>query len=309
MKKFLVFVAIILIVVLAFIHFLLPNTMDAQGVIVINATPNSTQRFTSEPEKIKKWWPGTVLSDSQFVFEEDTFFFRRGYFMGTISLIKTKDSVLTTMINILPVQIDSTVLNWNANISSGNGLFERIQLYNNQKKLEKKLQKLADQLKVFLSKVENAYGMNISEERVVDTLLIATRKNFKSYPSTSEVNEMIQSLRDFIISKNAQPTNPPMLHVSQKADGDYEAMTAIPVNKEIDTGDKFEIKRMVRGKILVGEVKGGPHTILEAEKHMENYVLDYRRASPAISYQSIVTDRKSESDSSQWITRIYYPVL
>ena len=66
---------------------------------------------------------------------------------------------------------------------------------------------------------------------------------------------------------------------------------------------------MVLGNILVGEVKGGLSTILNAEKQLANYVFDYGKASPAIPFQSLVTDRSLEADSSKWITRLNYPIF
>ena len=36
---------------------------------------------------------------------------------------------------------------------------------------------------------------------------------------------------------------------------------------------------------------------------------DYHLTSPAISFQSLVTDRQVEKDSLKWITKIYYPIM
>jgi hypothetical protein len=63
------------------------------------------------------------------------------------------------------------------------------------------------------------------------------------------------------------------------------------------------------GNILITEIKGGSASIDKAFKEMENYVSDYRRTPPAIPFQSLVTDRMKEPDTSKWITRIFYPVM
>jgi hypothetical protein len=66
---------------------------------------------------------------------------------------------------------------------------------------------------------------------------------------------------------------------------------------------------MVPGKILVAEVKGGEQRVREAAANLQNYVDDYKLKSPAIPFESLVTDRTKETDTSKWITKLYYPIL
>ena len=63
------------------------------------------------------------------------------------------------------------------------------------------------------------------------------------------------------------------------------------------------------GNILVVEVRGDQQTINEAIKQIEKYITDYQRSIIAIPFQSLITDRSKESDSTKWITKIYYPVV
>jgi hypothetical protein len=63
------------------------------------------------------------------------------------------------------------------------------------------------------------------------------------------------------------------------------------------------------GNILITEVKGGPASIKKAFNEMETYITDYRRTAPAIPFQSLITDRSKEPDTSKWVTKIYYPVM
>jgi len=37
--------------------------------------------------------------------------------------------------------------------------------------------------------------------------------------------------------------------------------------------------------------------------------MDYQRAIIAIPFQMLITDRTKETDSTKWITRLYYPVV
>jgi hypothetical protein len=66
---------------------------------------------------------------------------------------------------------------------------------------------------------------------------------------------------------------------------------------------------MALGNILVGEVKGGTYTVISGEQNLTNYVNDHKKMSPAIPYQSLVTDRLLEADTSKWVTKLYYPVF
>ena len=66
---------------------------------------------------------------------------------------------------------------------------------------------------------------------------------------------------------------------------------------------------MVLGNILTGEVKGGVYVVTQAEQELKNFVTDFRRMSPAIPYQSLITNRMQETDTAKWITRLYYPIF
>jgi hypothetical protein len=63
------------------------------------------------------------------------------------------------------------------------------------------------------------------------------------------------------------------------------------------------------GNILVTDVNGGPSAIKYAFDRLEEYVSDTKRIPPAIPFESLITDRRKERDTSKWITRIYYPVM
>ena len=49
--------------------------------------------------------------------------------------------------------------------------------------------------------------------------------------------------------------------------------------------------------------------IQKAYDQIQHYISDHNRVAPAISFESLVTDRRQEPDSSKWVTRIYYPVM
>jgi hypothetical protein len=138
---------------------------------------------------------------------------------------------------------------------------------------------------------------------------LATHKIFKSYPETSEVYGIISKLRDYAIKNGAKENDYPMLNITQLENKDYQMMVAIPLNKPVPTKGNIVINKMVLGNILVTEVKGGKNTIENAFIQLSNYIRDKRHSSPAIPFESLVTNRIAEPDTTKWITKIYYPIF
>jgi hypothetical protein len=65
---------------------------------------------------------------------------------------------------------------------------------------------------------------------------------------------------------------------------------------------------MVPGTILVAEVKGGTATVEEGFRQLEFYIDEHELSSPGRPFQSLITDRSIEKDSTKWVTKLYYPV-
>ncbi len=100
-----------------------------------------------------------------------------------------------------------------------------------------------------------------------------------------------------------------MLNIAMIDSNHIETTVAIPVNKEIKDNGSIRFKRMFPGNILTAEVKGGMNTVEEGFRQLNNYVSDHQLVPPAISFQSLVTDRLTEKDSLKWITKLYYPIF
>lgn len=100
-----------------------------------------------------------------------------------------------------------------------------------------------------------------------------------------------------------------MLNIRREDSTYFEAMVAIPVNKQLPNQGKIAFKRMFAGIILVTEVAGGPQRIKEAFSQLQVYMQDYEYQPPVIPFESLITDRSKETDTAKWVTKIYYPVL
>ncbi len=158
--------------------------------------------------------------------------------------------------------------------------------------------------------MENVYGLPILKALVSDSLLIFTEASSKGFPTTEFIYSQIDQLRKYIVDQSAKETGFPMLNINTTDSINYLTKVAIPVNKRLKSSGNISFRWMLGGgNILVTEIKGGPASIDKAFKEMENYVSDYRRTAPAIPFQSLVTDRTKEPDTSKWITKIFYPVM
>ena len=310
MKKILIVLLLLAILFFSAIYLFLPARASFSQSVSISANPFVTTRIIRD-DNWKRWWPGdkSARGDTVLEFNNHQFFVTEKMYKGVeVAIAKVKDS-FNSSLHIIPLSVDSVKLDWMGNSEATISPFKRIQQYRSALDLQQDIRLLLETLKLYLQKQTNTYGMQIVEERVKDTLLVTTKSVFKSYPSVSSIYEMIQTLRHYINKQGLKEMNYPMLHVLPLDRDGYSTMVAIPVNKEMAKQNGIAYKRMAPGKILVTQVQGGPYAIQIAYAQYERYLQDYHRISPAIPFESLVTERISEPDTSKWVTKIYYPVF
>jgi hypothetical protein len=164
-------------------------------------------------------------------------------------------------------------------------------------------------LQAFLQNEQNVYGFPIKHEMVTDTLLVVTKQLDTAKPSVDAYYRLINTLHEYIARAGAQEVNFPMLNISRVDSVHYQTMVAIPVNKALPGSGAILAKRMVPGNILVAEVQGGIATIEDGFRQLDAYVSEHNARPPGLPFQSLVTDRRAESDTSKWVTKLYYPIL
>ncbi|MBC7872958.1 MAG: GyrI-like domain-containing protein, partial [Ferruginibacter sp.] len=132
----------------------------------------------------------------------------------------------------------------------------------------------------------------------------------KGHPTINDIYGLVDELNAYIKQKGAAGTGNPMLNIFTKDSITYLLKVAIPVNKKLPPSGNMSYRWMLGGgNILITSVKGGDDEIQKAFFQIQQYISDYKRVAPAIPFQSLVTDRRNEPDSSKWITWIYYPVM
>lgn len=313
MKKwfFISVVVIGLLITSAYIFF--PKELVSSNITQLNCSINSVNRYLFNDNNWSKWWPGTI--DQNSVIGKKIFKYNGNEYLITekkynaidIQAMNNELSFNSTIF-FLAINLDTVNVEWKYAIEATNNPLSRIRAYQEAKKVNSNLSDILKSMKAFLNNPDKVYGIHIDRTIVTDTILVTTNFSSEEYPSTEKIYSHLSGIQNYLTAHQAEQTNPPMLHIRQDS-GLFKIQLAIPVNKVIDGNATYLIKRMVPGSILVAEVKGGIYTANAALKHLSTYLSDYRLSSPAIPFQSLVTNRLQQADTTKWITKIYYPVF
>lgn len=245
--------------------------------------------------------------NNAFVYDHHTYSVGRPVLNTMEILIIKEGKNRQSLLRVIPLNQDSSIIQWKTEVTSGPDPLQRIKNYRESNKLEKELNTLLSNMKAILEDPINAYGFQIKRSRVVDTILISRKITLGHPPTTTDVYEVVNTLKDYVHRYNAIQTNPPMLNVKGSGN-DYQMMAALPINRQIPEESDFKIKLMIPGNILVTEVKGGTAMTAEALHALEMYMADKSLSSPAIPFESLITDRSQQPDTSKWITKVFYPI-
>ena len=306
MKK--IFLALSLLALLAFaaIYLFIPGKIKNEAAISLEVAFPAVSRTLMDENNWKKWWPGAA----PFNYNKQTYLIREKIpSVFEIDIYSGKETI-NSRLELIPGQNDAMRIDWHAERMTSNNPFIRFSRYWHAKTTEKNMNEILQSMKAFLEKTENIYGFEIKKTLVTDSVLISLRRSFEHYPNLQEIDAMIQDLRKYIVQYNAIEKNSPMLHVLTFDNSHYEAMSAIPVDKALPRTPEFAPKFLLKGgNVLEAQIQGGPITIENSLKEFENYRSDYRYISPAIPYQLMVTDRMKETDTTKWVTKLYYPIF
>jgi hypothetical protein len=312
MKKRLVLFFILCAIILTILYFIIPVENSFSKTVYIKTNINGAGRFLFDENKWIKWWPDNLKNNlastnTKNVDDNYSYSLQKKMYNSINIAIKKNETEFITTVNLLPFSNDAIAVLWSCQFKPDADPIAKIRNYFYSRNLKKNAVEILTHLKSFLEKSENIYGINIRQIMVTDTLLIATKYQSAMYPSTTIIYGLIEKLKKYISLNNARETNPPMLNIIYDS-GYFKTMVAIPVDKELPGDSNFLVKRMVPGKILVTQVKGGIYTTSEALKELEIYKDDNHLNSPAIPFEALITNRLEEPDTLKWVTKIYYPI-
>ncbi len=287
---------------------MIPSVITAGATTPVSATNAATTRLLYDAKEWKKWWPGEITGDSIFTYHDYEYSIEKLTFNHLEVNITNRKVDLKGALIIIPINTDSLILDWKYLLPAGYNPIKKAKAYLEAKRITSDLTGILTKIKSLLENQVFVYGITIKKEKVTDTLLISSKLASTKYPDMNDAYQLIGKLEQLLANQNIQPSNPPMLHIRKIDSAVYETQVAIPILQWPKTDANSQIKRMVLGNILTTEIKGGPFLVNQAYQQVQRYITDHNMAQPAIPYESLITNRVQERDTTKWITKIYFPV-
>lgn len=312
MKKSALVLGSIIILAILCVYLFIPGTINVSKIAVFPSTENGTERLLADQASWISWWPSTIVSNDNNHYYLNNYAFSTNRRIGDDIeiMISNKHDSVASVVSIIPRGKDSAEFTWKCRLETNMNPFNRISLYFEASAIKENMDEITASLLQFCSNKKNIYGFEISNGSMTDTLLITYRAGIDKYPDTKYIYGYIDQLKNYAASQGAKQTDPPLIHLEQMDSSLYGLMVAIPLDREIKDNGDFVFKHMPHNKLLVSpELKGGITQVSKAYQSMTNYMTDYQRISPGISFMSFITDRINEPDSSKWVTKILYPVF
>lgn len=313
MKKLFLTLLIFVILSLVSSYIFITDKIEIGKVDLISANKRIAYRCLTQKDllqQILKDNESTPSNDSTYFLKHNdiAFQFKEGMFDVIEASISYKNLQLNSFISFTELSLDSAGVEWKTEMKMSNNPVKRIQQYLQANKIHKSMSFVLKELKQFVSNKKNVYDLTIQRALVTDSLLVTTKTITKNYPPPQEYYNLIKKLQDYIAANGASSANYPMLNIAEIDSNNIAITVAVPINKVLPDKGNIFFKRMFPGNILTAEVKGGVYAIREGFKQLNHYVSDYQLVPPAIPFQSLVTNRLMETDTSKWMTKLYFPI-
>ena len=312
MKKIILILFALIGLALASIYMLIPGRIRISTSMTVEANREALMRKLGAGRNWAEWWPGDKNMSDSGTYSLNGIEFRPGYpkVVSVPFSIHAKGFNELSELTLIPLNTDSTAIVVETELPSSADPFKRVQSYLAARKVKRSISAILQSINNTYSRVEALYGYNIQKKSVEDSNLVFTSETMKGYPGYDKIYSMVDELKSYINRHAAKETGYPMLNVFSRDSQDYLVKVAIPVDRRLPDSGTINYRWMLGGgNILITEIKGGQNEISKAYEQILHYISDYQRIAPAIPFESMVTDRRKEPDSSKWITRIYYPVM
>lgn len=296
-----------LILTLIVFSLFLPATSVTRSTRSVNCTNEALIRFTVKPSNWKSWWPGKILNDSTIQYKNEEYRIEIILLNGFKAL--RSDRLERIEFQFTPLVGDSTELSLTRTQVSGWNPVLRVSRWMSAKLNTNKKDALLDPIADFFDRPANVYGFEIKRDKVIHISWMSGKRVFDHEPTQEETSTLLNDLRVYIESQNGVIQADPILNVRALDDKSFELMVAYPTDRNLTPNAAFSVKNMIPGFLMVGEIRGGPHVVKEAEKNLELFMRDHKLQSPAIPFQTLITDRSKITDTWKWVTRLNYPVF
>ena len=310
LKKIIIAVTIVLLTVFLGIFLFIPAVINISAAGYFNNNSRVCADYLLKESNWQKWWPEKIDSNSNFVFQKTTFAITDSFpFAAGIDIIKKNKKSINSTFALVLYRTDSTAFEWKCKLTPGNNPISRLENYFLAVEIKKNMDKLMKSFADYVRIKKNVYGVEIDKRKFTDTFMISTEKFVAAYPDNNSIYAVIDELSNYAKANGANLVRYPMMNIEKKDSSGYALKLALPISKQIPSSDKFRFRFMIQGNTLFAPVTGGNASIDNAIEQMRLYIGDYKLSSPAIPFQSMVTNRLSELDTTKWVTNIYYPVM
>ena len=301
---------VLLILVLAAVYLLIPADISINNNISVNTTDAHVFRFLSHEKEWKKWWPGTAATDFAYHYRNQLYTIKQLNNTGVILTITNPELTLNTELSFIATDADKVKLNWSSVKTNSLNPIDRFKNYLQMNRIKKDMNVVLQCFKHFVEDERNIYQLDIRITKVKNPAILASTIVTQQYPEMSQVYGLVSKLKQEIRKQKVIETGTPMLNVHQTDQKKYEVMVGIPITKKVNPPKNMVINKMVLGgNMLETTVKGGLNTTRYAFNQLEKYKKDHNLISPAMPFESLITDRSKERDTAKWVTKIYYPIF
>jgi hypothetical protein len=301
-KMWRLFAVLLVILLVSLPYVLIPNTLLVARVAVIHCNTDAGFRSLLKDRDRERWWPAAAADGYSFSVDEKLRRELHGYLENGRERYRSK-------MFLLPISKgDSFAIRWQCTMRTGLNPISRLTRYREAVHVADIMTMALSSMGHFLEDDRNLYGFHIRTVMSPDSALIVTHFATHGYPATEEIYRNIGMLRKYIAAHGARETNYPMMHVSSGVNGGYATEVAVPLDRELPASGRVEFRRFIPWKTLSGEIRGGAATAEHAMQVLHQYVEDHQKTTMAMAFQSLVTDRDKEADTSKWITRVVVPV-
>ena len=307
MKRWIGVLILLIVLVLAGLYVLIPGRMSFQVERDLHVNARAFRRIMMDTGS-RNWWPGERNNNKLRYRGKE--YFVSGITVNSLFIDQVKEGdTLPTELLVVPASKDEVMLTWKGSRDLSLLPWERWAGYGDVRSCKNDMKAILDSIETRYSDPKHLYEADIREEHVKDSILVSTYSIAKDSPDIKHIYAMIDQLHGYVLKNRARETGPPMLNITKNEAG-FRTQVALPVDRRLPDEGAIQYKWMLGGgNILVTEVHGGPAAIARAMQQLDLYVSDHNRVAPAISFQSLVTDRRAEKDTGKWVTRVYYPVM
>ncbi len=308
MKKIVLSIFVFLVISFLAVK-LLPTTKTVAQSVIVECPIDALTRNISNPIYWNKWWPGKKLNDSSYSFNGKTIQIKTVLLNGFNAQTETDGKQIQIALQAISTSSFTSQINITTQYEFSTNVFTKLSQYLSFSKDKSEYNQFLSQLQSVFSSTEKTYGFIIEKQKVPNSSYISLKQSFKHSPTTEEIYSMVQELERYIELQNSKAMNSPILNIHTDDNKEFEAMVAIATVRDLPSTDKYFPKNMMLGNIMVAEVKGDRKMIDSCNQAMKYYISDYRKSSPAISFERLITNRLTEKDSTKWVTTINYPIF